>query len=87
MVSGGRVEEVERVLEKIRPALKGHKGELRLVGIKGDTVYLSFEGGCSSCPVVDISLKSLVDTVIRGNVKWVRRVEISQRKFNIEPMA
>ncbi|NPB06938.1 MAG: NifU family protein [Aquificae bacterium] len=87
MVSGGKAEEVERVLEKIRPALKGHKGELKLVGIKGDTVYLSFEGGCSACPVVDVSLKSVVDAVIRGNVKWVRKVEISQNKFHIEPMA
>ncbi|HIQ49342.1 MAG TPA: NifU family protein, partial [Aquifex aeolicus] len=48
-----------------------------------DIVYLSFEGGCSSCPVVDISLKNLVDTVIKGNIKWVKKVEISQQKYNL----
>ncbi|NPA32728.1 MAG: NifU family protein [Aquificae bacterium] len=78
-----KVEEVERVLEKIRPALKGHQGELKLVDIKDDVVYLSFEGGCSSCPVVDISLKDLVNTVIKGNIKWVKKVEISQQKYDL----
>ena len=78
-----KVEEIERVLEKIRPALKGHQGELKLVDVKDDVVYLVFEGGCSDCPVVDISLKSVVDAVIKGNVKWVKRVEITQRKYSI----
>ncbi|HID65439.1 MAG TPA: NifU family protein [Aquificaceae bacterium] len=78
-----KVAEVEKVLEKIRPALKEHQGELKLVDIKDDIVYLSFEGGCSSCPVVDISLKNLVDTVIKGNIKWVKKVEISQQKYNL----
>jgi len=50
-------------------------------------VYLSFEGGCSSCPVVDISLKNLVDTVIKGNLKWVKKVEITQQKYDISQFA
>ncbi|HIP43017.1 MAG TPA: NifU family protein [Aquifex aeolicus] len=78
-----KIAEVEKVLEKIRPALKEHQGELKLVDIKDDIVYLSFEGGCSSCPIVDISLKNLVDTVIKGNIKWVKKVEISQQKYNL----
>ncbi|RUM32926.1 MAG: NifU family protein [Aquifex sp.] len=78
-----KIAEVEKVLEKIRPALKEHQGELKLVDIKDDVVYLSFEGGCSSCPIVDISLKNLVDTVIKGNIKWVKKVEITQQKYNL----
>ncbi|GAB6066111.1 hypothetical protein JCM9492_12030 [Aquifex pyrophilus] len=78
-----KVREVEAVLNKIRPALKEHQGELRLVDIRDDVVYLSFEGGCSSCPVVDISLKNLVDTVIKGNLRWVRKVEITQQKYDL----
>ena len=78
-----KIAEVEKVLEKIRPALKEHQGELKLVDIKDDVVYLSFEGGCSSCPIVDISLKNLVNTVIKGNIKWVKKVEITQQKYNL----
>ncbi|NPB07752.1 MAG: NifU family protein, partial [Aquificae bacterium] len=62
MTGVSKFEEVEKVLEKIRPALREHKGELKLIDVKDDVVYLSFEGGCSNCPVVDISLKNLVDT-------------------------
>ncbi len=87
MTGVSKFEEVEKVLEKIRPALREHKGELKLIDVKDDVVYLSFEGGCSNCPVVDISLKNLVDTVIKGNIKWVRKVEITQQKFSIGPFA
>jgi len=87
MAEVDKVQEVEQLLEKMRPALKEHHGELRLLEVKDDVVYLSFEGGCSSCPVVDISLKNLVDTVIKGNLKWVKRVEITQQKYNISQFA
>jgi Fe-S cluster biogenesis protein NfuA len=78
-----RLKEVEAVLEKIRPALKDHQGELKVVEIKGGTVYLQFEGGCSDCPVVDVSLKDVVNIAIKGNLEWVDRVEILAPKISI----
>ncbi len=78
-----KLREVEAVLEKIRPALKDHQGELKVVEIKGSTVYLQFEGGCSDCPVVDVSLKDVVNIAIKGNLDWVDRVEILAPKISI----
>ncbi len=75
--------EVEKVLEKIRPALKNHQGGLRLVKIEDGIVYLQFEGGCSDCPVVDVSLKSVVDITIKGNLGWVKKVEILPSKIEL----
>lgn len=75
--------EVEAVLEKIRPALKEHHGNLRVVDIREGEVYLEFEGGCTQCPIVDVSVKSVVDMAIRGNLPWVKRVEILQPKYNL----
>ncbi len=69
-------DEVERVLERIRPALRDHQGNLRVVNIKDGVVYLQFLGGCSDCPVVDASLKNVVNIAIKGNLSWVKRVEI-----------
>ncbi len=78
-----RLREVEGVLEKIRPALKDHQGELKVVEIKDNTVYLQFEGGCSDCPVVDVSLKDVVNIAIKGNLSWVDKVEILAPKISI----
>lgn len=51
------LKEVEAILEKIRPALKEHHGNLKVVDIKEGEVYLQFEGGCTDCPIVDVSVK------------------------------
>jgi len=75
--------EVERVLEKIRPALRDHQGSLRIVNIEDGIVYLQFEGGCSDCPVVDVSLKNVVDIAIKGNLGWVKKVEILPGKISL----
>lgn len=76
-------DEVEKVLEKIRPALKDHQGSLKVVKIEDGTVYLQFVGGCSDCPVVDVSLKNVVDIALKGNLGWVKKVEIVPSKIEI----
>ncbi len=79
-------EEIERVLDKIRYALKDHHGDLKVVSINDGVVYLKFEGECSDCPVVDMSIKKVVDIAIKGNIDWVKRVEILQNKVQFDPI-
>lgn len=78
-----KLEEVEKVLAMIRPALASHHGNLKLVDVKDNVVYIQFEGGCSDCPVVDMSVKSVIDTAIKGNLRWVKKVEILYPKITI----
>ncbi len=75
--------EVEEILERIRPALREHHGDLKVVDIREGEVYLQFEGGCTDCPIVDVSVKNVVDMAIKGNLSWVKRVEILQPKYQI----
>ncbi|MCS7262296.1 MAG: NifU family protein [Aquificaceae bacterium] len=77
------LKEVESILERIRPALREHHGDLKVVDIKEGEVYLQFEGGCRECPITDVSLKSVVDIAIKGNLRWVKKVEILQPKYPI----
>ncbi|RLJ71033.1 Fe-S cluster biogenesis protein NfuA [Hydrogenivirga caldilitoris] len=76
-------DEVEKILERIRPALKDHQGSLKIVNIKDGVVYLQFVGGCSDCPVVDVSLKNVVDIALKGNLNWVKKVEILPAKIEL----
>lgn len=75
--------EVEKILEKIRPALKEHHGDLKVVDVREGEVYLQFEGGCTDCPIADASVKNVVDMAIKGNLSWVKKVEILQPKYQI----
>ncbi|MFN3813289.1 MAG: NifU family protein [Aquificaceae bacterium] len=77
-------EELENVLNKIRPALKDHHGDLKVVEIREGSVYLQFEGGCTECPIVDASVKDVVNMAIKGNLPWVKKVEILQPKLQLE---
>ncbi|WPM32194.1 NifU family protein [Hydrogenobacter sp. T-2] len=77
------LKEVEEILERIRPALKEHHGDLKVVDIREGEVYLQFEGGCTDCPIADVSVKNVVDMAIKGNLSWVKRVEILQPKYQI----
>ncbi len=83
-MSADMYEEVEKVLDKIRYALKDHHGDLKVININDGVVYLKFEGECSDCPVVDMSIKKVVDIAIKGNINWVKRVEILQSKVKFD---
>ncbi|MCS7196477.1 MAG: NifU family protein [Aquificaceae bacterium] len=75
--------EVEEILERIRPALKEHHGDLKVVDIREGEVYLQFEGGCTDCPIADVSVKNVVDMAIKGNLSWVKKVEILQPRYHL----
>ncbi len=83
-MSNDMYEEVEKVLDKIRFALRDHHGDLKVININDGVVYLKFEGECSDCPVVDMSIKKVVDIAIKGNINWVKRVEILQNKVKLD---
>ena len=51
--------------------------------IKEGEVYLQFEGGCTDCPIVDVSVKEVVGIALKGNLDWVKKVEISVPKHNL----
>ncbi len=44
-----RMKRVERVIEAIRPQLQRDRGDIELVDIDGNTVYVNLTGACSGC--------------------------------------
>ncbi len=50
---------------EVNPQLAAHGGEVRLVEIvDGNTAVLQFGGGCQGCGMVDVTLKSGVETTL-----------------------
>ena len=79
-----REQEVENVLEMIRPALALDMGDIKLVKVEDDTVYLELLGACSTCPVPDITMKDVIIVAIKNFLPWVKKVHIGQHKFEIQ---
>ncbi|MCX7738382.1 MAG: NifU family protein [Hydrogenothermaceae bacterium] len=76
-------QEVEEILERIRPALMKDTGNIELVKVENEDVYLKLYGTCQQCPVADITMKELVIYTIQESLPWVKSVCIGEEKYNI----
>jgi len=55
---------VMSALEKVRPYLKSHGGNVELVSIDNNRVKLHFQGSCSGCPSSALTLKNTIEEAI-----------------------
>jgi Fe/S biogenesis protein NfuA len=73
--TGPLAESIQRLLEdKINPGLSSHGGRVALVGIKDQTVFLQFGGGCQGCGMVKSTLKDGVEKILLGEIPEIKRV-------------
>ncbi|GJQ15898.1 hypothetical protein GpartN1_g7689.t1 [Galdieria partita] len=67
-------ENVEQVLEELRPYLIADGGNVSLVGIDGATVRLSLEGACGSCPSSTVTLRMGIETRLKEKIPEIEAV-------------
>jgi Fe-S cluster biogenesis protein NfuA/nitrite reductase/ring-hydroxylating ferredoxin subunit len=67
---------ISDALEKVRPYLGSHGGDVHLAGIVGDTVQLQFAGSCKSCPSSAVTLELAVEDAIRAAAPEVSSIEV-----------
>jgi Fe-S cluster biogenesis protein NfuA len=68
-------ENVEKALEKIRPALQADGGDVELIDVIDGVVKLKLTGACGSCPMSQMTLKMGVEKVLKQQVPEVKSVE------------
>lgn len=68
-------EEVQAVLDKIRPALQADGGDVELVAIEGGVVKVALQGACRGCPMSQLTLANGVERVLKEALPEVERVE------------
>ena len=55
----------ETIDREIRPQLKADGGDIELIDIDGNKVYVKFLGTCLGCPAAGVTLKTLVETKLK----------------------
>ncbi len=68
-------EKVERVLEKVRAGLKSEGGDIELVDVKENIVYVRLKGSCGTCPMSALTMKSWVESSIRRELPEIVAVQ------------
>ena len=68
-------ENVETVLNELRPFLVADGGNVELVEIEGPIVNLRLQGACSSCPSSTMTLKMGIERKLREEIPEIAEVE------------
>jgi len=65
---------IEQALSTIRPALQADGGDVELVDVKDNKVYVRLKGHCQGCPSATQTLKHGVTTAVRKEVPEISEV-------------
>ncbi len=69
-------EQVEKALEKVKPALQADGGDVELVEITDDgVVKVRLQGACKGCPMSQMTLKNGIERILMRDVPEVKAVE------------
>lgn len=68
-------EEVEKIIQQIRPALQADGGDIELVGVEDGVVKVRLKGACAGCPMSQMTLSMGVEKALKEKIPAVKRVE------------
>jgi len=68
-------EKVEAVLAKVRVGLKADGGDIELVDIKENVVYVKLKGACGTCPMSTLTLKNWVEANLKKEIPEISAVQ------------
>jgi Fe-S cluster biogenesis protein NfuA len=69
------VENVEKVLDEMRPYLMADGGNVELVEIDGPIVRLRLQGACGACPSSTMTLRMGIERRLREFIPEIAEVE------------
>jgi Fe/S biogenesis protein NfuA len=64
----------ELIDERINPGVAAHGGNVELLDIKDNTVYVRLGGGCQGCGMVDVTLRQGIEALIREEIPEIQQV-------------
>lgn len=68
------IQEINNILEEIRPSLNQHGGDALLREVKGDKVYIDLHGACQGCPMSVMTFGVVVDKMIKARLSQIKEV-------------
>jgi Fe-S cluster biogenesis protein NfuA len=69
-------EDVEKALDKTRTYLRGDGGDVQLIDVTDDgIVKVKLQGACGGCPMATVTLKNMIEKIVKADVPGVKAVE------------
>lgn len=67
--------EIEEVLEKIRPFLINDGGDVEFIKFKDGIAYVKMLGTCSNCIYSDLTIQETIETILTSEIPEVIEVK------------
>jgi len=67
---------VSQVIERLRGYTQSHGGDVELVDVSDDTVFVRLSGACNGCSMSAVTLRTGVEDALREQVPEITRIEV-----------
>lgn len=67
-------EKVEEILDRIRVGLRSEGGDIELVDVRDNIVYVRLTGACGVCPMSTLTMKNWVEATIKKELSEIESV-------------
>jgi len=67
---------VKEILDKVRPYIKMHGGDVMLVEVKDNEVFLQVFGACKDCPLSDLTYNKMIGGLLKEEIPEIKKVVI-----------
>ena len=76
-----RVQGINRAIEALRPVLQADRGDIELIDVEDNTVFVKMTGACTDCQMAGLTLNGLQQKIMEELGEFVRIVPLSQRQI------
>ncbi len=76
MIKLDKEKKVNEVLDELRPFLMNDGGNIELIKIENDIVYVKFQGACAACALQSVTFQDGIEKLIMEKVEGIKKVEL-----------
>lgn len=78
------IAKIKDVLDNIRFYIQKDGGDLEFIGYKNGKVKIKLLGACVGCALVDLTYKDGVETILKDEIKEIKKIEIIDPSVNLK---
>ncbi len=82
MTNFQRMRRIETIIESLRPQLQADHGDVELVEVIGNKVYVNMKGACSGCQMASMTLNGIQQRLSDDMNEFIQVLPASQLKHN-----
>ncbi|MBF0343696.1 MAG: NifU family protein [Nitrospirae bacterium] len=68
-------EAIDKAIEKVREGLKTEGGDIEVIELKDDVLYVRLIGSCKGCPMSSMTMKNWVEKTILTELPSLKTVK------------